>query len=172
MSTRYTEKLGKKIVVPWLILQGYHVEDLDHKHRNSSQAVRERIGKNTGDFALEKDGKKSYAELKVEERYTGNIWVEDWADYLKSVGWLIYLKNAKHLLCYFLDTDTLFWLDWPRFKEWVLSNKERFEWRHQGKHPQRNDTTAYLVPISDIPSDLITKYAPQADLLPALSAAA
>jgi len=122
-----------------------------------------------GDGVFSEAGRQWFVELKVEQRFTGNLFLETWSNRnLKSrdnhaslgsnPGWLLKLK-ADLLLYYFLDNDHLYAIDLFKLKRWAFAlpgkngNDGRiWDYREveQGASVQRNDTRGRIVPIADL----------------------
>jgi hypothetical protein len=93
----------------------------------------------------------SFAEVKVEERYTGNLFVETWSNWADepeklNPGWSV--KVAGHWLFYvFLDRNIIYMLPRHETLRFVWKHHEKFPERTQGKAHQKNKTRGVLVPI-------------------------
>lgn len=138
-----------------------------------------------GDLCMSIDGKSWFAELKAEERHTGNIFVEIFSNRCLSTreqnaehgitpGWSI-TNRADILMYHFLDKDVLYIIDFYRFKRWFfgvgVDDEKQGAWRRcdrtdgvsfpryklavQRKRSQRNETVGLLVPLLDIPQDSV-----------------
>lgn len=127
-----------------------------------------------GDLCMNRDGAVYFAELKAEEQFTGNLFIEvfsnrclanrdDHARYGMKPGWAI-TNGADLLLYHFLDVDDVYVIDFYRFKRWffgsgVNGERDGVWWKYgasgfqrvQQKYRQRNETVGILVPIKDIP---------------------
>ncbi len=120
------------------------------------------------------DDKMWGVEIKVESRFTGNLYLETWsnrnlsdkeshADRGMNPGWLIHCR-ADVLLYYFLDTDDLFTINLFRLKRWAFGFWDGthsvpgriydFEELVQRKHAQKNETCGRIVPISRLKAEL------------------
>lgn len=92
-------------------------------------------------------------EFKVEQRYTGNLFLETWSNLkvpgYNKPGWLVTL-NTDILWYYFLDNGQLISLPFQRLKHWALVQGNVYRWpeKLQRKHEQRNHTYGRIVPIS------------------------
>lgn len=114
-----------------------------------------------GDMVVQWDGHKEkpikYIELKIENKYTGNLFVETWSNKArKTPGWIINTK-AEHLFYYFISNDTLISLDMMELKDFIYQvdssgkvNAYKYREVKQGKCQQMNDTWGLLVPIDDL----------------------
>lgn len=97
------------------------------------------------------DGTHRTIELKTEEKTTGNLFIETWSNYTKSIlGWGRTLK-ADELWYFFLDTKELYLLDWNACQSWLFKYEtlQKYDIREvrQGKTLQHNDTYGYLVSV-------------------------
>jgi len=109
------------------------------------------------------DGRMWTVEIKAERRHTGNLFLETWSNknlddrdghsYCGSnVGWLYKLRSDL-LFYYFLDNDNCYVFDLFKLKRWAFGSSKdsgqihKYPERRQGKHVQKNDTHARLVPI-------------------------
>lgn len=132
----------------------------------------------------DRDGRLWGVELKAEEEYRGNLFLETWsnrnlndpqshADRGSNPGWL--MKTRADLLFYhFLDADALFIMNMFMLKRWAFQvvSKNRSEFasrirsepltgriydfpeREQKKYSQLNDTWGRCVPISVLADEL------------------
>lgn len=123
-----------------------------------------------GDVILNADEKVWSVEIKVENKHTGNLFLETWsnrnlenklshAERGQTPGWLLHTR-ADVLLYYFLDTDDLYTLPMFVLKQWCFGkgdmpgNIYKWEEKRQGKHEQLNDTWGRCIPISRLQNDL------------------
>ena len=121
-------------------------------------------------------------EIKVEQRWTGNLFLETWsnrnlenpqshADRGSNPGWL-YKCRADALLYYFLDTDKLITCSVFALKRWAFAQdgENTDQWGKplvgriwdfpeapQGRYSQLNDTRGRLVPISVLRDEIGAK---------------
>jgi hypothetical protein len=113
-----------------------------------------------------KDGSTRSVEIKIEERHTGNLFLEVWSNrnlddrvnHMRlgsNTGWL-FKCVADLLFYYFLENDHLYILDLVRLKRWAFVKPgERgtagrvwdFAEVPQAKRGQMNDTWGRLVPL-------------------------
>lgn len=111
------------------------------------------------------------AEIKVESRHTGNLFLEMWSnrnftnqksysERAATLGWMFHTR-ADLLLYYFLDTDDLYTIDVFRLKRWAFGYVDaernrvdgrvyRFPEVVQTKNAQLNETCGRLVSIAAI----------------------
>lgn len=123
------------------------------------------------------DGRMFTVELKAEERWTGNLFLEIWSNcnftpgesyrqYGPNPGWLAKM-NADLLFYHFVDQDRLVICSLPRLQHWSFIAKSQnrssvypngqtydlhgraydFRQRSQKQHQQKNITVGALVPI-------------------------
>lgn len=110
-------------------------------------------------------------EIKVEQKKTGNLFLEifsnrnldrraNHAERGINPGWMFKCR-ADLLFYYFIDTDDLYVISLFRLQRWAFGFDDtmgriwRYSQKRQGKYQQLNDTWGAVVPIADLPSDLI-----------------
>ncbi|HXJ15348.1 MAG TPA: hypothetical protein VNH19_24010 [Candidatus Limnocylindrales bacterium] len=112
------------------------------------------------------DGSARSVEVKTEERFTGNVFLETWSNrnlvnresYVcrgNNPGWM--LKSSSELLFYyFLGNDHLYVFDFLRLKRWAFASPSSlgFDGRlsdfrevPQSRYSQLNDTRGRIVPL-------------------------
>lgn len=90
---------------------------------------------------------KHTIEFKAEQEYTGNFFMESWSNLItRRKGWS-HTCMAIDMYYNFLDTDSLYKLDWQLFKPWYIENRPKYTPTDQKKVKQNNHTTGILVPI-------------------------
>lgn len=106
-----------------------------------------------GDFVCRTiDGDNKYFDLKVEERWTGNLFLETWSNLGFNRGWLDKVKT-DYIIYYFLNKGVFYLIDFPRLKAWAYGTPsecgklDKYKEVPQSKHRQRNVTKGRLVPI-------------------------
>lgn len=104
------------------------------------------------------------AEIKIEQRHTGNLFLETWsnrnlddrvshAERGSNPGWMLKLR-ADLLLYYFLDTDDLYSVPLFRLKQWAFGCRAKpgrlyaFKEVSQQRYGQLNETVGRIVPIA------------------------
>jgi len=124
---------------------------------------------------LAEEGRLIAIELKVERRFTGNLFLETWsnrnlgdatshAERGSNPGWL-FKTRSDLLFYYFLDADTLCISNVLALKRWAFRvAKKNDPWpvlnypeRAQGQYQQKNDTHGVCVPIADLQRELGAK---------------
>lgn len=121
----------------------------------------------TGDMLANfKDGTTRSVELKIEQRFTGNLFLETWSNRNledranhegigSNPGWMVHL-GCNIIMYYFLDTDDLFAIDAFALKRWAFGHGEvagniyRYPEKFQQKYKQKNDTGGRIVPVNDL----------------------
>jgi hypothetical protein len=125
------------------------------------------LQQSTGDAIFQcPQGRVWSVEIKVEEKHTGNLFLESWSNRnLESVdvhvalgsnpGWMFKLKSDL-LMYYFLDTDQLYVMDFFRLKRWAFLDWQVAAYREkpQGKYPQPNDAWGWCVPVTVLAREL------------------
>lgn len=103
----------------------------------------------------------SFAEVKAESRFTGNLFIETWSNAAEeparlNPGWAA--KCEGHWLFYvFLDRRVLYMLPRHEVLTWFWKHHYKYPERTQEKHEQRNITRGVLVPIEDVEEMLTVK---------------
>lgn len=149
------EKRGVAVIDPYLRRRVDGRLVLTHKGR-LSRSLQERVGDgvlNASDMSVHG------VEFKVEERWTGNLFIEEWSNrsQLKR-GWFEKL-DTDWLLYYFLDRDLLYILNFQQLRRWAyLGDGEprlhQFNLRKQGRYGQLNDTWGRCVPVKVLCKEL------------------
>lgn len=93
-------------------------------------------------------------DLKIENRFTGNFFIETWSNKSRfNQGW-IYKCRSDRIFYYFLDKpEILYSIVTEKFKEWLFAsvgNKPRlfsFSEVKQSKYDQMNDTWGVIIPV-------------------------
>ena len=86
-------------------------------------------------------------EIKTEEVWTGNLFFEIWSNYPIRHGWIYKLDECDVLLYNFLDRRKCYGLPFQETVEWYMKERERFPWKPQKKHTQKNSfhrTSSFL----------------------------
>lgn len=105
-------------------------------------------------------GGGKYVEVKCEERYTGNFFLETWSNAtfdFSNPGWMYHLKS-DYLAYYFRDTKQLYVVDFQSLWDWffwkrypgggkLAGSRQRFPEVIQGKCEQKNRTVGCIVGI-------------------------
>lgn len=130
------------------------------------------------------NGTMHTVELKAEEKWTGNLFLEIWSNFNftnhesytalgPTPGWLLKL-NADLLFYHFLSHDKLVICSLPALQRWAFINKSRnysepdargerhqlagrvfdFRQRKQERHQQKNVTVGGLVPVKTLEAEL------------------
>lgn len=152
-ASRIEEK-GINLVTPYLasIAYGGRVVHFG-EHSNHSMLVGVQ---QYGDFAIQVSEKRFLiVELKVEQRHTGNFFIETWSNkHRLNQGWL-YKCTADRLFYLFLDRpDKLYSINIRKLQAWLFETQEnnqqrlwQFAEKKQGKYDQKNDTWGVLIPV-------------------------
>lgn len=125
------------------------------RHHNKQPRLTEsKEEQERGDIAIPvEDDRESFIEVKVEGQYTGNLFIETFANReWGSVGWLWNCK-ADWIVFYFLSHDILIGMSFPALKNWLLNQSDRRldAYREvRAKHSGPNDTYGRLVPIEHL----------------------
>lgn len=102
----------------------------------------------------DKQGRLITVEVKIEQRHTGNLFIEDWSNLDSNrpkPGWIATLW-CDYIAYYFLSSKQLYILNRPALFDWlyIRDNARRLETRVQQKYKQRNQTRGLLAPLSKI----------------------
>ena len=110
-------------------------------------------------------------EFKIEEKHTGNLFLETWSNLARrNPGWTVKL-NADILLYYFLDCKHLYSISFQRLAKWAFGDSDAFRQdqrvigrspgriydfpeRKQRKRDQRNDTWGRVVPVTTLEKEI------------------
>ena len=109
------------------------------------------IQKKYGDFfANNTNGEIIALEIKVEEKHTGNLFLEEYSNREHDTpGWMETL-DADVLWYLFLDRRLIYEIHFPSLRTWYQENKHKHPLVKQGKYVQMNDTWGRLAPIQNI----------------------
>ena len=92
-------------------------------------------------------------EVKIESRFTGNLFIETWSNReWGTPGWL-HTCQADLLVYYFLDEDRLVTCGMSALRHWCIGKADPHIDQYpvkQVKQNQRNDTVGTIVPICDL----------------------
>ena len=116
--------------------------------------------KDLGDFSVLIGGDRRWVECKIEQRFTGNLFLETWSNRQRfTPGWL-HTSQADVLWYYFLDTERLYTVPMDFLKKWAFgyedevgqhrANVYNFAEKPQSKRNQLNDTWGRIVPIANL----------------------
>lgn len=121
------------------------------------------LQKSVGDVLYNSDDATVHAvEIKAEQKWTGRLFLERWSNRSRfTPGWIETL-NCDLLLCHFLDQDRLLALNFPNLRKW-LYHCDRWQKPKASLYPQTsqtayaqlNDTWGYVVPVSDLPREVL-----------------
>lgn len=106
-----------------------------------------------GDLIVVRQNKATSVELKIEERFTGRMFVETWANReWGTVGWLHTCKSQL-LLCYYIDADVLIGVSMQALRQLLLSQTNGTYDSYKQlkvKSSQPNDTWGIAIPIEHL----------------------
>lgn len=107
--------------------------------------------KSLGDAIRIKHGQYKTVEYKIEEKWTGNLYVEEWSNkskdeklYPSTPGWLN-TCNSDYIWYYFCDKRMLYTTKPSRLRKLIEEND--FKMLKQKKHKQKNESWGYIVPV-------------------------
>jgi len=140
------ETLAMRELMPWLTLKFSPVETCDNEF----------LQRTLGDFTITQNTQRRSVELKAEQRFTGNLFLEVWSNRpARTLGWL-YTSRADILAYYFCDRRDLYVFSLPALQDWAFGVGAgngaiyQFAERHQNKYNQLNYTFGRIVPIEEI----------------------
>lgn len=166
MDSRVVEKKGLDDIIPFV----------KHYARDNWYRLAETPNEQIefGDIlARSKGWSESWIELKTEETFTGNLFLENWSNLdfdRRKAGWM-WTKHCDILFYYFLDNKELYVINpFEELFRWFHGSVSRAEdgtfaadsqpryakyrWTPQKKCKQNNKTTGFIVPIRDVANDL------------------
>jgi hypothetical protein len=140
------ETLAMRELMPWLTLKFSPVETCDNEF----------LQRTLGDFTITQNTQKRSVELKAEQRFTGNLFLEVWSNRpARTLGWL-YTSRSDLLAYYFCDRRDLYVFSLPALQDWCFGvgekdgNIYRYPEKHQSKYNQLNFSFGRVTPIEAI----------------------
>lgn len=157
--SRYVEDQGMARLIP--LLKQY--ADGGQFVINNKGPLAPMLQATVGDALLNRNGGVYGLEVKIEQEFTGNFYLELWSNKKfdpRKVGWMVSL-NADILWYYFLDVDLLFSMSFHRLWKWAFVEDQRsvakgrgriydFPEKLQRKAAQLNETWGRCVPIATV----------------------
>jgi hypothetical protein len=138
------------------------------------------IQETIGDYMVNCSDQIFSIEIKAEERFTGNLFLETWSNRNlddpashamrgSNPGWLLKLRSDL-LFYYFLDADRLYVINTLSLKRWAFGHKGSVAHLYEGdldgsamfrevaqsKYQQLNDTWGRLVPLERLTRQMST----------------
>lgn len=161
------EARGREALSPFLTQRAYEGRLV----WTTKGRLSEELQKTAGDLVYNSDADTVVAcEIKVEERWTGNVFLERWSNRPRwKAGWLETLSTDL-LLYYFLESDQLLVLHFENLRRWLYNCESgckppssNFPHVLQRKNAQLNQTWGYLVSVAVMPQRtvLVGRYQPQ-----------
>lgn len=106
-----------------------------------------------GDLVVATDRGTTSIEVKIEEKFTGNLFIEEFSNReFGTVGWL-HTCQAQAIVFYFRDADILIGMRLGSLKHWLLNQIDgKLDSYKQVRVKQsgKNDTHGRIVPIADL----------------------
>lgn len=155
-DARDVEKRGMQPVAEWIKRQFRGDTLID----TNDPGVREYLQKFAGDFLVQDvAGHLVTVEAKIEEKWTGNLFIEIWSNRSRGTRGWFHNSRADYLVCYFIDKDRLVYGPMRRLQDWwdADGSKRGFPLVKQSKYSQLNDTWGALVPVSSV-NHIVTDY--------------
>lgn len=163
-QARTVETKGRDRLMPFLI------DRYDHVVVTDKGPLARYVQEVLGDVIVNQRGQMWTIEIKIEERHTGNLFLETWSNRNlenrynqkslgSTLGWMHTCK-ADLLFYYFLDTDWLYMIDMFQLRRWAFGTNGRdgrcysFPEKGQGRYVQKNDTYGRIVPIKALFSEM------------------
>ncbi len=144
-ATCDVEEIGMADVRAFLGVRCVSVQEIKGKEQQRT----------SGDFRIIKDDEALNVEVKIEEKWTGNLFLETFSNRSREWykdGWIYYCK-ADILLYYFLDVGILLSISLKQLQDWAVFEKDgMFDLPHvaQTKRKQRNATWGRIVPVEHL----------------------
>lgn len=159
-GTRETELAGVAMVTP--LLQSWcapNTAPIDtHTFAQAEMAQR-----TLGDYLLHcRDGKWRGVEVKSEEEWTTNLYVETFSNAVsgqyRRFGWVETLRS-DYYVAVFLDVRVAVAMEFPALQTWWLGTGSEMDFRFKVperslSRKQRNITFGHLVPFTVLPKDV------------------
>lgn len=145
-QAQQVETIAMQELMPWLTMKFAPVELCDNEF----------LQRTLGDFTITQQTRKRSVELKAEQRYTQNLFLETWSNLPAfTLGWM-YTSTADLLAYYFCDNQQLYVFPLPELKRWAFGVGEKegqiYKYREatQNRYNQINLTRGRIVPINAI----------------------
>src|SRR5262245_21478877 len=104
------ERVAMQELMPWLT----------HKFSPIELCENEFLQKTLGDFTIQQQLNRRSVELKAEQKFTGNLFLEVWSNRpARTLGWL-FTSRADLLAYYFCDNRQLFVFSLPKLQDWAF----------------------------------------------------
>lgn len=101
-------------------------------------------------FLFFPDGTYLCVEIKTEEKYTGNIFWEEFSNLYFNVGWSSSLECVWLIHCW-LDHDYAYAIPFQNTRRWLRTTGNKYRVAVQSKRQQSNVSSGRLVKLADIP---------------------
>ena len=147
------ESEGLKVLLPYLKSKSLNGQFVTTEKGRLSKSIQMKYG--DAIFNSKSNGQIYAIEFKVErENKHGNLFLETWSnlDYSRrNRGWMDKL-DCDYLWYYFLESDELFIVDFPKLWDWAFCRSEINNYKEvkQKKYEQLNTTVGRIVPISTL----------------------
>jgi hypothetical protein len=144
------EKNGMDVLLPFIISRAYQGRVVPLFGNAQNKELQQ-----YGDILMNTESDKYITiDLKIENRFTGNFFIETWSNKSRfNQGW-VYKCKSDRIFYYFLDKPEIFYSIFvEKFKAWLfesVGNKPRlfsFIEAKQSKYDQMNDTWGVIIPI-------------------------
>ena len=129
---------------------------LTHKFSPVEICENEFLQKTLGDFTITQQLNRRSVELKAEQKFTGNLFLEVWSNRpARTLGWL-FTSRADLLAYYFCDTKELYVFPLPALQDWAFGVGSAqgaiyaYPEKVQNKYNQLNYSFGRCAPIEEI----------------------
>ena len=148
MTGRAVEREGRTLFERYLKSLGWLYEFIDADEPDGLALQMRGV-----DYILDGPSVKGIElELKTEQKFTGNLFLESWADaWNAEPGWLLTI-NPDILACLFLDVNKLFLMNFADLKGWYFGSGRFVSAKRVrvNAHPTGRYTIGHLVRIPEV----------------------
>jgi hypothetical protein len=148
------ERESKRLLLPFVMEKfGHAPREIPHDYESQR----------TGDWVItRRDNYEFTVELKAEEKFTGNVFLETMSNWHSSrYGWFL-TSSAFQVWYVFLDLRTVYVLPLGVLRRWFWGSDVdpedgacgRYRQVTQSKHQQKNMTQGYIVSVYDITAEV------------------
>lgn len=142
------EDIARAEIMPWLLLKCDNVEE------TPPGLFLQRLA---GDYVVTIAAKKYGLELKAEQKFTSNLFLEVWSNLPElNPGWMV-TSRADWLAYFFVDNGHLYIINMRALQAWAFGGGDgkpgqiyRFPEKCQSAYNQLNYTVGRIVPISEL----------------------
>ena len=137
-------KTGEEIVLNW-------IRNRSNIRKITDVSTIEKYRDEDIDCILEfTDNKKKTGEIKTDTYLSGNIFYETVSNLEYGTLGCMEKSKADYLFYYFINSDELYIIDFPKYKKWFNENKHRFDCKKlKNKNKRENgiyNSIGYTIP--------------------------